>query len=286
MTRSGQDLAELLHIDKSGASRLLSGKIEWNKYKVDRFVERTGLRESVPGFQAQWLDEKPSVFAERMSLLGYGEWRHAAQTAGWIDTIPALAGQFMPEAEVRLCINPPTYRSVFGNAPEVGDLIVPAVTIQGRYGLAVEQPEGRVLEALLERRARIVLLHRVLRAPSFERVPVDMQRAVHVLFWPKEDEDAGEDQPEEQAEERRTLLLANVVKQAASTRYGFDVGGEPGQRELALFVFGTAADLAESWDDQGRTMTPDTFAQLGAAAAKATNRGDLLRGRLRFHALP
>jgi CHAT domain-containing protein len=279
MPLSSVDFASILDRHESQASRVLRGLASLKRDQVDRFIERTELVMQIPEIDAAWFDLEPNKFAERMRLQRYGRWAQAASTSGWIDTLRSLAnGRFLPEQELRRNIRPSAYRSDFGVAPDPADVVDATVQIGSRYGIAIESPHQAILPALEARAARVVLLHRAISDVAFAIVEVDQQSAIH-LVAPFEADADGSSQSAAMDKER-TLILAKIEKGMATTRYGFEVGGLPGRRELAVFVLGTPEDLAKTWRATpiSRVVAPDELSQLREAVATGTDRGDILCG--------
>lgn len=274
-------VAVILSVNAGQVTRLLEGRgAMLSTQQIEIFIIETQLREEIPGINSDWFDREPPQFAKDMQLLGYGLWRLAAKSGSWIADLPPLPyGRLLSENDIRARIEPSRYRGDFGDDLGSAELVDAIVKQNTRWGIFLDRLAPTIAAALVQNAALVVVLYRPLHAGVFEHVPVDPQSMVHLVH-------NSEDAPlalGASSGDLSGVIFAKVDRGQVRPRFGFEVDGTPGRRELVIFLFGNCYDLRNTWETAAtRRLGVDELDQLRTAVAKGNEQGDLVCGRLLF----
>jgi len=207
--------------------------------------QRYGLSPSI-------LSWPPARFHRELLRVGYGKYRSLNQVKDWLETLPVLeAGRFVPEELLTLLTRTDSHRGL--GSPGDGDIPSADGIIGQRYGLALEIEAGDVASAVQRGTAYALLVHCERHSEMLTVVVCDdswLIRPLSWLFMPLTEAD-----PEDEDFDKKMLgrgapivaLLAERQRDQVALRVGFEIIGNPGLRDIYLFLFANRPVLGDAW---------------------------------------
>jgi hypothetical protein len=280
----------MAYSDRQLAQRDVVQGTGWAKWQVSRLLRGSEMSDRQMqvlakffGFERRRLEWwklrfDPAEFRRELVRVGYGMFESLDRTEEYLSTLAISQGFFLAEEFLLLLSGERgSYRSFGGEKTEPPEIPAPRGVIGQRYGLALEiAGDARaVAKAVSKREAHCVLLHRdrsegkLTVAGSGRDCIVGSIDRVFGASGDADDPDEADGAAADHNLLTNNVLVADRTTKNGVTRLGYLIGGDPGRRDVYVFLFTSPPRLGPLWQDVtiGTVVEPNIALALMEAVA-------------------